>query len=64
MNDEPTYRCGWRTQHSEGDGALVLVSDGEIRFYLPSDLYEVLDDEAFLELCEAKRRRYASSLEA
>lgn len=60
---EATFRSGWRIERSAGDGNLVLVGDGEIRFYLTRDLYDDLDDEAFLTLCDAKRRRYAGSLE-
>ena len=60
MGQERTFRCGWRVVHSSPalnpDAApLVLVSNAEMRFYLPQDLYEDLDDGAFLALCETER---------
>lgn len=57
MNTDPFTRFGWHIARSNADGDLIRISDGETRFYLPRDLYEYLDDEAFLALCEVKRER-------
>jgi hypothetical protein len=58
-------RCGWQITRSDGYNDptridliridLIRISDGEIRFYLPQEMYSDLDDEAFLALCKAKR---------
>lgn len=55
-------RCGWNVSQSTRVGdwgrALVRISSDEgLSFYLPQELYEDLDDEAFLALCKAKRER-------
>jgi len=56
---ESTMRCGWRVERGsrvldEGTADLVRISDGKIRFYLAADLYESLDDEAFVALCQQR----------
>lgn len=59
MNDQPAVRRGWTIVHSsahvQAGAALVRISNGDVRFYLPQEQYEDLDDEAFLALCEVKR---------
>lgn len=59
MNDQPAVRCGWTIAHSsthvQAPAALVRISNGDVRFYLPQEQYEDLDDEAFLALCAVKR---------
>lgn len=59
MNDQPAVRCGWTIAHSsihvQAAAVLVRISNGDVRFYLPQEQYEDLDDEAFLALCDVKK---------